>query len=240
MKNTLLNLLYSFCIIILLVFSTISYHNNNVLESRINSLNKNSIDFNSEKTFKEDYYIKQLDRDTTLLLVVFPILVGFISLFTYKNILDKIVTYEANINNKIKEKETEWDKNHNLILELKARIDLNSSQNNFSQSSYFFHEKDYEYYITSFLDGVKYKVYHHLWLSENFPDTKDILIKEVLSELKRFIKTIDNIEIPNTLSNFQLTELVKEIRKINNDEVDNLLSIIYSKLMYFNKPLIIN
>ena len=230
MKNTLLNLLYSFCIILLLVFSAISYHNNNILESRINSLNKNSIDFNSEKTFKEDYYIKQQGNDTTLLLVVFPILVGFVSLFTFANVVQKLGTTKTEIENKIKEKEAEWNKNHNLILELKARIDLDSSQNNFSQSSYFFHEEDFEYYITSFLNGVKYKVYHHLWLSEKFPDTKNILIKEVVSELKRFINTIEKIEVPKTLSNFQLTELTKEIRKIDNDEVDNLLSIIYSKL----------
>jgi hypothetical protein len=231
MKNFILNLLCSFCIIFLLVFAVISYHNNNVLENRVNSLTKNSKDFSSEKSFKEDYYIKQQSSDTTLLLVVFPLIVGFISLFTYKNILDKVVAYEANINNKIKKKETEWNKYHNLILELKARIDLGSSQSNFSQSSYFFHEDDYEYYITSFLDGVKYKVYHSIWMSDKFPDNSDILIKEVISELKRFLKVIENIEIPKNLSNYQLTGVIKEIREIKNDKVDNLLSVIYSKLM---------
>ena len=234
MKNTLLNLLYSFCIILLLVFSAITYHNNNVLENRINSLTKNSNNFSSEKSFKEDYYIKQLDRDTTLLLVVFPILVGFVSLFTFANVVQKLGATKTEIENKIKEKETEWDKNHSLILELKARIDLDSSHNSFSQSSYFFHEKDFEYYITSFLDGVKYKVYHHIWLSDKFPETTDIVEKEVISHLKRFLNKIDEIEIPNNLSNFQLTELIKEIRKVKNDEVDNLLSIIYSKLITIN------
>jgi hypothetical protein len=230
MKNLLAHFIYSFCIIFLIVFSVISYHNNDVLESRINSLTKNAKDFSSEKSFKEDYYIKQQSSDTTLLLVVFPIIVGFVSLFTYKNILDKVVTYEANINNKIKKKESEWNENHNLILELKARIDLDSSQVNFSQSSYFFHEENYEYYITSFLDGIKYKVYHSIWMSDKFPDTSDILVKQVISELKRFLKITEKIEIPNNLSNYQITEVIKEIRKVNSDEVDNLLSIIYFKL----------
>ena len=230
MKDTIIHFLYSLCILSLLIFSVVSYHNSNVLESRINSLNKNGKDFNSEKTFKEDYYIKQQSSDTTLLLVVFPIIVGFIALFTYKDIFQKVVAYETKIQTKIEERETEWNKNHSLILELKARMDLDSSQSNFSHSSYFFHEEDYEYYITSFLDGVKSKVYHSLWMSDKFPDTKDILVKEVILQLKRFLKIINTIEIPETLSNFQLTELNKEIRKINNDEVDNLLSLMYSKL----------
>ena len=230
MKNLITHFIYSFCIVFLLVFSVVSYHNSNVLESRINSLTKNEKVFTSERSFKEDYYIRQQSSDTTLLLVVFPIIVGFIALFTYKDIFQKVVTYETKIQTKIEEQETEWNKNHSLILELKARMDLDSSQSNFSQSSYFFHEEDYEYYITSFLDGVKYKVYHHLWMSDKFPDTNNILVEEIISQLKRFLKIITTIEIPKTLSNFQLTELNKEIRKINNDEIDNLLSIIYSKL----------
>jgi hypothetical protein len=55
------------------------------------------------------------------------------------------------------------DSKHSLILELKARMDLDSSQNNFNQSSYFFHEKDYEYYITKFLSENS-KMFVHLML----------------------------------------------------------------------------
>jgi hypothetical protein len=205
-----------------------TYHNNNVLENRINSLNKNGTDFNSEKTFKEDYYITQQSSDTNLLLVVFPIIVGFIALFTYKDITLLVKSHRTEIQAEIHKQESKWNENHILFLELKARMDLDSSQVNFSQSSYFLHEEDYEYYITSFLDGVKYKVYHSIWMSDNFPDTSDILIKEIISELKRFLKII---EIPNNLSNYQITEVIKEIRNIKNDTVDNLLSVIYSKLI---------
>lgn len=231
MKNFILNFIYSFCIIFLLVFAVITYHNNNVLESRINSLNKNGIDFNSEKTFKEDYYITQQSSDTDLLLVVFPIIVGFIALFTYKDIILLVKSHRTEIQAEIHKQESKWNENHILFLELKARMDSDSSQVNFSQSSYFFHEEDYEYYITSFLDGIKYKVYHSIWMLDKFPDNKDILNKEIISQLKRFIGRLEKIEIPKNISNYQLTEVIKEIRKVNNDEVDNLLSVIYSKLI---------
>ena len=225
-----INFIYSFLLIIIIFFTAIEFHNNNVLESRINSLNKNDIDFNSDKTFKEDYYITQQSHDTNLILVVFTVLIAFTGLFTYVNIIERYNSKMSEVKDEIKKYKSDWDKNHNLVLELKARIDLDTSRNNNIQSTYFFYEKDYEYYITSFLDSVKYKVYHHLWMSDKFPDIKDILTNEIISELKRFLKTFDKIEIPKTLSNFELTTLDKEIRKINNDEVNNLLSIIYSKL----------
>ena len=122
MKNLILNLLYSFCIIILLVFAAITYHNNNVLENRINILNKNNIDFNSEKTFKEDYYIKQQSNDTTLLLIVFPIIVGFVSLFTFANVVQKFRATKTEIENNIKEKETKWDEQHKRLSKLELDL----------------------------------------------------------------------------------------------------------------------
>ena len=139
--------------------------------------------------------------------------------------------HRTDTDKKITDKEAEWNKNHSLILELKARIDIDSSQNNFSQSSYFFHEKDYDYYITSFLNGVKFKVYHHTWMLDKFPENENILTQRIISDLKRFLQTNSKISIPTNLSNYELTELCKEIRKINNDKVDNLISIIYSKLI---------
>jgi hypothetical protein len=142
-----------------------------------------------------------------------------------------VKSHRTEIQAEIHKQESKWNENHILFLELKARMDLDSSQVNFSQSSYFFHEEDYEYYITSFLDGVKYKVYHHLWMSDKFPENSDILVKEVISELKRFLKRLEKIEVPNNLSNYQITEVIKEIREIKNDMVDNLLSVIYSKLI---------
>ena len=183
-----------------------------------------------ERQFKEEMYIRQQESDTNLILIVFTTALGLTAFLTFTSVKRDFERRSSIIEDKYTENTRNIDSKHSLILELKARMDLDSSQSNFSQSSYFFHEEDYEYYITSFLDGVKFKVYHSLWMSDKFLDTKDILLKEVVSQLKRFLKILDTIEIPETLSNFQLTELKKEIRKINNDEVDNLLSIIYSKL----------
>ena len=93
-----------------------------MLENRINILNKNNIDFNSEKTFKEDYYIKQQSNDTTLLLIVFPIIVGFVSLFTFANVVQKFRATKTEIENNIKEKETKWDEQHKRLSKLELDL----------------------------------------------------------------------------------------------------------------------
>lgn len=84
-----IHLIYTSILFALIVFCCVEYHNNNVLETRINSLNKNSIDFKSDKTFKEDYYITQQSHDTNLLLVLFPVLVGIFGFFTYINVTER-------------------------------------------------------------------------------------------------------------------------------------------------------
>jgi hypothetical protein len=117
-----IHLYYSSLLFILIVFVSIEYHNNNVLESRINSLNKNSIDFKSEKTFKEDFYITQQSRDTTLLLFVFSALVGIIGLFTYTNIVESFRNSIDEIKADNVNQKAERDKYHNNFILLESEL----------------------------------------------------------------------------------------------------------------------
>lgn len=234
MKNTLLNLLYSFCIIILLVFSVIAYHNNNVLESRINSLIKNSKDFSSEKSFKEDYYIKQQSSDTTLLLVVFPIIVGFISLFTYKNILDKVVAYETNINNKIKEKETEWNKNHKRLNNLEFRLidaQANESVNRFYNS---YDKNDFEmalyYALNALSDFSKCYFIENELNDKEFKDGIFEVLNSTLDLLNKQESFMVSIQFKKLIYNSMIV-----IRNIDNEDVHKKLSLLDSKITYKNK-----
>lgn len=119
-----IHLFYSSILFILIVFVSIEYHNNNVLESRINSLNKNSIDFKSEKTFKEDFYITQQSKDTTLLLFVFSALVGIIGLFTYTNIIESFRSSIDEIKADNVNQKTERDKYHNNFILLESELNF--------------------------------------------------------------------------------------------------------------------
>ena len=119
-----IHLIYSSILFFLIVFVCIEYHNNNVLESRINSLNKKSIDFRCEKTFKEDYYITQQSNDTNLLLVVFPFLLALASVFTYTNILEKHKIRIEEIVNDNKKQKRENDSYHKKFILLESELNF--------------------------------------------------------------------------------------------------------------------
>ena len=123
MKNHF-HIVYSSILIVLIILVCIEYHNNNVLESRINTLNKNSIDFKSEKTFKEDFYITQQSRDTTLLLVVFPIIVGIISLLTYVNITERHRNMIESIKAEAHKNKSENDSYHKKFVLLESELNF--------------------------------------------------------------------------------------------------------------------
>lgn len=119
-----IHLIYGSILFILIVLVSIEYHNNNVLESRINSLNKNSIDFTSEKTFKEDFYISQQSRDTTFLLVVFPLIVGIISLLTYVNITERHRNMIESIKAEAHKNKSENDSYHKKFVLLESELNF--------------------------------------------------------------------------------------------------------------------
>ena len=119
-----INLIYTLILFGLIVFCLVEYHNNNVLETRINSLNKNSIDFNSEKTFKEDYYITQQSSDTNLILFVFAVLITFSGVFTYVNILERWNAKMAEINTERNKQNKKYENYEHNLMVLKSELDF--------------------------------------------------------------------------------------------------------------------
>ena len=228
MKNTLLNLLYSFCIITLLVFSVIAYHNSNILESRINSLNKNSIDFNSEKTFKEDYYIKQLDRDTNLLLVVFPLLVGFASLFTFANVVQKLGATKTEIENKIKEKETEWEEQHKRLNSLEIDLNFQVAGDCLDSAKKYRNESDFKKALMLSLKAME-KYSQILKISNNNDYNTDIynLLSSVITYNFELLKDIDtSFEIEGILYTTYNKRIITILEVLNKEDSIKFNSII--------------
>ncbi|MEZ7505964.1 hypothetical protein [Flavobacterium sp. Arc2] len=121
MKSNI-HLIYTSILFGLIVFCSVEYHNNNALETRINSLNKNSIDFNSDKTFKEDYYITQQSRDTNLMLVLFPILVAVSGYFTYINVSERYSYRIRKVEEDYNNQKSEWIRYYNKLILLESEL----------------------------------------------------------------------------------------------------------------------
>lgn len=75
------------------------------------------------RQFKEEYYLKQQDRDTKLIFLVIPILFGLISYLTYKKVLTEVSIHRDALDKKYTDYETKWDEQHKRLSKLE--LDLN-------------------------------------------------------------------------------------------------------------------
>ena len=128
-------------------FSAIEFHNNNVLESRIDTITKYSKLLNSEKTFKEDYYITQQSHDTNLILIVFTVLIAFTGLFTYVNILERYNSKVSEVKDEIEKYKSEWDKQHNKLSKLELDLYFEIANNYDEKAKKHEKENDLKSYI---------------------------------------------------------------------------------------------
>lgn len=192
-----IHLIYSSILFILIVFVSIEHHNNNTLESRINSLNKNSIDFKSEKTFKEDYYITQQSRDTTLLLFVFSALVGIIGLFTYTNIVERYKTSIDEIKTENVNQKAERDKYHNRFVLLESEL--------------------------NFQTGLIYSERARNYLINNYKTDVNTCIVQSLSAMEKFASCVESENYINRLP--ALNSLHSELDFLNKITDGNLFNI---------------
>ncbi|TRX15888.1 hypothetical protein [Flavobacterium franklandianum] len=225
MKNTLLHFLYSFCIILLLVNAIVTHHDNNVLESRINTLNKNGIDFNSEKTFKEDYYIKQQSSDTTLLLVVFPIIVGFVALFTFANVVQKFRTTKTEIENDIKEKEAKWDKQHKRLSKLELDLYFQIANNYSDKAKKHEEENNLKSYISISMCALE-KYAQVIKVCDN------IIYKQRVLNLLNSSVDYDYTLLKDTENIFEISDLDYSVYKIRVAAISEALDS--ERLQMFN------
>lgn len=223
-------IIYFFLLISLLVFLTINFHNNNVLESRINTITKNNKPLNSEKTFKEDYYITQQSHDTNLLLVVFTVLIAFTGLFTYINIVERYNAKVSEIKDEIKKYESDWDKVHYDLDLTKVTISIASSNLNSEKAKTFLINKDFKNYFQHELLSISDKTDYYLWVVKTEQqDMAEFVIGTQLKKLTSVSNNIVTIKFDKAIS-LILDTYINNIRKMNNTEINKLVSIIHSKI----------
>ena len=108
MRNFLMGLLVAFLI------SSITYLwlSNSSLNSQVNTLRKTvSQSQNPEiQKLKEDYYLQQLDRDTNLLLVVFPILLAITTIATFAGVREEFKRNLAEVKSDSEKQISEYNK----------------------------------------------------------------------------------------------------------------------------------
>lgn len=214
-----------------IILTAINYHNNDVLESRINTVTKYSKELKSEKSFKEDYYILQQSHDTNLILVVFGLMVAVIGFFTYQNVIAKFDLKAGELKNEIIMYKNEGQELINKLGDLQISFYRDGADIDYERSRRFLSDGNISDYLSYLLSCVEKNIeFYSLLLLKNPNEDPDYIIKtniDILNEVDNHIGSIVNI--PLTTSEI-IEEHMIQIRKLGNKEIDKLLSKIHLKI----------
>lgn len=235
---------FSILLFVVIIFTVINYHNNNVLESRINTISKYDKEIKSEKSFKEDYYILQQSHDTNLILVMFGLMVAITGFFTYQNIVANFELKSSELKNEINELK---DKTINEIGELKKKTTeeigiihinymIDISTLTMDMADKYLQQENIEDYIYYTIWGISKLADGCLWGNENSDDDDEVRlsIESIIKNIPINLKSLnDKINSHIALSEFTLNQIVfyiDDIRRLQNHEIDKFLNEIQSKL----------
>lgn len=219
----------------LLVSTVICFHNNTVLESRIKTLNKLTPTANSEKTFKEDYYITQQSNDTTLILTCFGLGFALFSFFTYQGVVGSVSDEVSRMKKNYKTHKNDYNIQHKYILDLKKDL-------NFVTADLYYKDgkdklKDFkhsDYVLLLVVACEKYCLVYQYPEDENedFLNSLYDIITSILTEISEYLNSLTmKLKVENTNKD----TFDRRIRTIKNTikESEYLpLATIISKLQF--------
>lgn len=180
--------------------------------------------------FKEESYIRQQERDTTLILLVFTLFASAVAFITYRGFVNKIVDYTASTEQKYTDHKTEYDKQHNIILELKSRIDHEMAFKYYTYASDSYREKFYDDYLDSTLTSISYYVEYYFYLTNEDATLSAILISDLETRLKKAYERVKGKSVKD-ISKHSTGMSIDNIRKLNNTEINKYLDLISAKII---------
>lgn len=224
---------FSILLFAVIIFTAINYHNNEVLESRINTALKYSCDSQSEKSFKEDYYILQQSHDTNLILVVFGLVVAVLGFFTYQNVVAKFDLKASQFDNDFTEFKKEMDEEIGL-LKLSNNKDIASLT--FELGDDYFKKGDKVNYVYYLLWGLSKYADVILWAINKYgeedgvKDSTDSMEKLIMLRLNTINRRIGTEILLKEKTLESIEEYIDNIRRLEVRELNKVLSEIETKL----------
>ncbi|MFC4477432.1 hypothetical protein [Flavobacterium chungangensis] len=244
MQKYITTAVFSILLFTTIILTAINYHNNDVLESRINTINKYNEktvkkDLDSEKGFKEDYYILQQSHDTNLILVVFGLVVAVIGFFTYQNVVAKFDIKSSELRNEILNYKNEienYKKDGQIIIDeladLQREFYLQSAELNSEIAEFNLQKGDKSSFIQYRFASISKLADLCLWHINNKSEKDEIedLEESIVGFLEILNKKVSNIENVDSENFVVIENYISNIREIKNVKIDKALSHIQVKI----------
>lgn len=236
-KHWLIVLSFGFIFIIITIISQYSEIRN--LNSRIDTINinfKRLADNDSSLVseikfmqFKEDSYLKQLDRDTNLILWFIAIVFGLFGLISYASFNRRVGILEKEINNKYESHISELELLKEGLYNTKADLKYDSSDLNNKMAEDYYKDKKYANYVLyNLLSCSQLSVYYLFHKNKNNTTLAESSYGDILARLNHIKVKISGLENKPKIKKEEFTTITKEIRKIEEHEIIKLISKIHT------------
>lgn len=226
--------IFSVLLFTVIIFTALNYHNNDVLETRINTLYKNSKDLNASKTFKEEYYILQQAHDTNVILVVFGLLVAVIGFFTYQNVVAKFDLITVELKNEIANNKQEGQAIIDELGDLQIEFYIQSAELLKENARNSRMKGNIQMYVYHSVASASKSADLCQWFMNNYKGDNTLDIGDVKANIVTYLQRVERVMssgIETGESTLGIIEgYIANIRKIESVEANKVLSQIHAKI----------
>lgn len=225
-------------VLITLVFVFLYFdtrHSNEILESRVNTLSSDlqNIVLNDsittakikEQSFKEDYYLKQLDRDTTLILWLIPIIISIFGIFSFFNVRNIIAEQAENNRRYNEQQEIKYREFEHNILQFRAKLGLDDYESLKRQAKELYNKGLYSSYLETYFRALSQKTTFYILNKKEGNNITELILETYVEDLKEILDVLKSLDSKIRLSNDVVFNYnIKTVKEISNKEIDDLIS----------------
>lgn len=223
----------SFSIILTFVLIYIEHSRSQHIESRIDTINDNFrklvvqdstlLDNIKFIQFKEDAYLKQLDRDTNQILWFVAIVFGLFGVLSYSSFNRRVQIVEENLEDKFEKALAELTKLKDDLYDVQADLESESATINDQVAENHYKEGRFDYYLFYSLLSINKKAGYYEHNASNEAVSSSYL-SSILSSLNYLNVCLKELELKPKISEDSYLNATFKIRRIHNIEVIGLLS----------------
>lgn len=207
------------------------------LREAVHKLNENKQPTDKQiliSQFKEESYIRQQERDTTLILTVFALFAGFTAFLSFKSFSTKVEEHADLMNTRYIKYEAENREQHGRLIDLESDLNYEMYRLKSMEADKALDDKDLDRYVFYNI-FANYHLYHYIVYNKDKGrnDFVESLIKSLIINLKVIDSKINNKIVEMNIS--YKDGIIYQISKINGlgeHEVFSLFNSIYTKLSF--------
>lgn len=231
--------------VVLLVTSFCFYRKTDYLERRLECLGDNVVyacdsicasQFERYE-FREQQYIRQQDRDTNLILVVFAILVTITGAVTYKVGDDRISSLKDEYDEKIKRQEAKYKDAQDFINKTEAKVNYETYLSRMSESKRELDNGNKAIAVFLALAGLSYSAGYYYYLTIYDKPASIKHLRTITSSLTHLLSIIGSDQLLMTVVGKPIEKVnvdgtLNALLKLNIEEINNLVYQIQMRLKY--------